>query len=501
MASPFLDAGSHSCASSLAVLHLRRDHLVPVILREAQSDQEVSHYAEGEVVNTRFGSYPHSTLVGLPWGSQVLASKVDTGSRGKKRKANHIALSTGKVDSSNTDGQQGDFKRLKFDEATRKEAGSDDLEPNRVPSPQAIPSAAQSGFCHILPPTPESWTVSLPHRTQVVYTPDYSLIIQRLQVRPGSRIIEAGAGSGSFTHAAARAVFNGCRSLGHASTQAAKESRKGRVFSFEYHEARADALREQITGHGLDETVEIIHRDVYEDGFMLESGPNGAESGIGRSGPSATAVFLDLPAPWQALRHLSRHAKDGTPLSKFHAVHLCCFLPCIEQVQRAITALQSHGWLEIRMEQLQHRRIEVRRERVGLQYEGMRGVNATPASVEESIARLAEVESRNVEFREMQSFRHKLPEEQRGEEARRESKLERRQRIAEEAGPRKPWTEGFLVHKTEPELKSHTSYLVFAILPAEWTEEQELACHKEWPVERTVAVDVKAKAHKFKKNQ
>ena len=51
--------------------------------------------------------------------------------------------------------------------------------------------------------------MALPHRTQVVYTPDYSYILQRLKVRPGSRIIEAGAGSGSFTHASARAVFSG----------------------------------------------------------------------------------------------------------------------------------------------------------------------------------------------------------------------------------------------------------------------------------------------------
>ena len=49
---------------------------------------------------------------------------------------------------------------------------------------------------HILQPTPESWTYSLDHRTQVVYTPDYSYVLQRMNVKPGDTLIEAGAGSG-----------------------------------------------------------------------------------------------------------------------------------------------------------------------------------------------------------------------------------------------------------------------------------------------------------------
>ena len=29
------------------------------------------------------------------------------------------------------------------------------------------------------------------------------------------------------------------------------------------------------------------------------------------------------------------------------------------------------------------------------------------------------------------------------------------------------------MHRTEPELKTHTSYLVFAVLPRPWTKEDE----------------------------
>jgi hypothetical protein len=52
----------------------------------------------------------------------------------------------------------------------------------------------QPGYIHLLRPTPELWTLSLPHRTQIVYLPDISFITNELRVRPGSRVIEAGKG-------------------------------------------------------------------------------------------------------------------------------------------------------------------------------------------------------------------------------------------------------------------------------------------------------------------
>ncbi|KAI9726065.1 MAG: tRNA (adenine-N(1)-)-methyltransferase catalytic subunit trm61 [Chrysothrix sp. TS-e1954] len=502
MISPFLEPGTQSHASSLAVLHLRRDQLLPVILDDPENGEKGSGYAEGEVINTRFGSFPHSTLVGQPWGSQVLASKVDTGSRGRKRKAEQLSQDSAQ-DVAAGKRLVSEAKRPKLGELNHHDGTEGEVSMSQQPevdkqdvSSQKTAITAQSGFCHILPPTPESWTVSLPHRTQVVYTPDYSFIIQKLQIRPGSVVLEAGAGSGSFTHAAARAVFNGLPPPRDEGIGTTKSVQSGRVFSFEYNESRAKALQDQIRNHGLSDVVHVTHRDVYEDGFALDDFHSGVES----LDLDATAVFLDLPAPWQALPHLTRSSKALTTLSPIHAVHLCCFLPCIEQVQRAATALQAHGWLEIRMEELQHRRLEVRRERVGLEYEGMRGVNATPSTVEESIARLAEVETRNVQFRELQSTQNNLPDHEKGEEARRESKMERRQRVAGEMGPRKPWVEGTLVHRTEPEMKTHTSYLLFATLPAEWSEDQERECRAKWPVERTVDAEIKKKVSKGKKS-
>lgn len=512
--SPFLDPGTHSAAHNLGIVQLRRDHLIPAVL----APNGDSDYAEGKVENTRFGSFPHSTLVDQPWGTQVLASVVDTGSRGKSKKRKR-------------DGQDEGAETPTTDAAETKK----DI---------VKAATASSGFAHLIPPTPETWTLSLPHRTQVVYTPDYSYILQRLRVRPGDHLIEAGAGSGSFTHAAVRCVYNGAPGMEITSYAAAdmvdelaavgstpnkpKRTRHGGVYSFEYHEPRARQLAHEITEHGLDPVVTVTHRDVYGNGFNLDDGTS----------PEADAIFLDLPAPWQALKHLTRTppsvasvqaVSDSpanasgdsqpfvSPLNPKKAVRICSFSPCIEQVTKTVAALRTLGWLEIDMVEIQAKRLEVRRERVGLAEEGLRGGNASAASVAEAVQRLRDVEGRAAVFHSLQ--KEKQEEVVRRAEARKRgkngageanggatasekhadrkadaafkkekiskeglppSKHDRLDKAKKDAETRALYKEGRLVHRTEPELKTHTSYLVFAVLPRQWTAEDEEKARKKY---------------------
>lgn len=286
--SVFLDPGPVSQADSLAVLHLKRDLLLPTKLQER--DEKNEGYDEGRVTNTRFGSFPHSTLIGLPWGSQVRASEVDTGSRGRKGHK----------------GTKKEQKKRKRDvEASEVIAAIAGDNTGSLVVPKAA-VAASTGFIHILPPTPESWTTSLPHRTQVVYTPDYSYILHRLRARPGSVIIEAGAGSGSFSHAAARAVYNGYPQVENA-TSAAQPNKKrklGKVWSYEFHEQRVQKLKAEISDHGLSGIVHITNQDVCQNGFTRSRAKDQMqlvsenEDEAAADNPLADAVFLDLPAPW-----------------------------------------------------------------------------------------------------------------------------------------------------------------------------------------------------------
>ncbi|KAL9001800.1 MAG: hypothetical protein Q9188_005228 [Gyalolechia gomerana] len=469
--SPFL-LSEVASPDSLSILHLKRDLLTPTILRT--HDDENIGYAEGKVTTTRYGNYPHSTLIGQPWGSQIKASQVDTGTRGR---VGHQMGRGSKRKRGGSSTSHGDDAPVTGGILTGLVQEEQHPESKEMKAP--IPAA--TGFCHLLPPTPEVWTASLPHRTQVVYTPDYSYILQRLRVTPGAEVIEAGAGSGSFTHAAARAVFNGYpdnepSNGARGFHEQGMDPGTGRVWSFEFHDRRAQKLQTEIQEHGLEGIVKVTHRDVYQDGFSIEGS-------VSPSPINASAVFLDLPAPWVALRHLTRN--PSSPLNPSTSVHICTFSPCIEQVQRTVSALRAFGWLDIEMVELLAHRIECRRERVGLREEGLRGVNAIPATVDEAVGRLREVEGRD------RSYHHGLTikalnetlgivESMDGSEGGKRkaaeefvSKQQRLQTIKDAQTCRKLYKEGRLVHRSEPELKMHTSYLVFAVLPRPWTEQDE----------------------------
>ncbi|KAL6722339.1 tRNA (adenine-N(1)-)-methyltransferase catalytic subunit trm61 [Lecanora helva] len=434
--SPLLECGPTARADDLAILHLKRDLSVPTILRS--TDELNEGYSEGKVTNTRFGSFPHSTLIGLPWGSQIRASAVDTGSRGRKGW-----------------GGKGK-KRKRGDEEDPNPNGGEDQQKNPIEQKEA--KEASTGFAHLLPPTPEIWTASLPHRTQVVYTPDYSYILHRIRARPGTVLIEAGAGSGSFTHAAARAVYNGPPPTTPNTPQ------RGHIYSYEFHTPRYESLQTELHSHALTPLITLTHRDVCTSGFLP---PPPSPPTI-----NATAIFLDLPAPWLALKHLTR--TPPSPLSPTSSIHLCTFSPCIEQVTRTTAALRSLGWVEISMVEIAAKRVEVRRERVGLQEEGLRGVNDSPADVDEAVARLREFEGRESAYHR----RENMDLEEGAEKP--ISKQQRLEGIRRAQEGRKLYKEGRLVHKSEGELKTHTSYLVFAVLPREWSEEDERAAQERW---------------------
>lgn len=470
--SPFLYPGENSSADQLAILHLKRDLQSPTILRS--SDENDEGYAEGKVTNTRFGSFPHTTLIGIPWGTQVLASKVDTGSRGrrgdKKRKRDDVeAANTSKPVESATENAENNFST-----------------PASATKGITEAVAAGSGFIHFLPPTPENWTNSLPHRTQVVYTPDYSYILHRIRARPGTSIIEAGAGSGSFTHASTRAVFSG-----YPDEPTTKKRKLGKVWSFEFHEPRHAKLVEELQEHGLDRLVKITHRDVCEGGFLVD----------GKS-PKAESIFLDLPAPWLALPHLTRSAPPPikgpngeltptkpltepfiSPLNSEAPIHLCTFSPCIEQVQRTISVMRQLGWVDIEMVELSAKRFEIRRERIGIDNGVQRGLQNTPASVEEAVSRLLEVETGHQSFHKKGDTPEKMP----------RHNPNTRATLMKSLVEGKIYKDGKLIHKPEPEVRTHTSYLVFAVLPREWSEEDEKKAREKWEVNFNGELEVNAK--------
>jgi tRNA (adenine57-N1/adenine58-N1)-methyltransferase len=115
--------------------------------------------------------------------------------------------------------------------------------------------------------------------------------------------------------------------------------------------------------------------------------------------------------------------------------------------------------------------------------------------VEEAVAKLQEVEGRFRRFHgsEVNGENGEQPQKKRKEQP------NSKQAILDSLVERKAYKEGNLVHKTEPEVKTHTSYLVFAVLPMEWSEEEEANAAARWPVKISEQLNGRGKEEGKKK--
>ncbi|KEP54879.1 tRNA (adenine-N(1))-methyltransferase catalytic subunit TRM61 [Rhizoctonia solani 123E] len=323
-----------------------------------------------------------------------------------------------------------------------------------------ISSRNGRGFIHALRPTPELWTLALPHRTQILYHADISYITMWLGIKPGSVMVEAGTGSGSFSHSIARTI-----------------GPTGRLFSFEFHEQRANKAREEFARHGMDEFVVLQHRNVCKDGFGLQD--------------EVDAVFLDLPAPWEAV------ASAKQALKKDRIGRICCFSPCIEQVLRTVSALNELGFTGVTMHETLTKPHDI--------------CNAPMQTVEDAAIRLRDIETRKEQrrLRQIESAardkkrkRIEGNEEVQENESPKRTKMESKTRAGEESPPEldpsdslsnnppppqpkrgphigakpsaAPEEERYVVSKPFGEVRGHTSYLTFAMLVPSACDEANL---------------------------
>jgi tRNA (adenine57-N1/adenine58-N1)-methyltransferase len=142
----------------------------------------------------------------------------------------------------------------------------------------------------------------LKRTTQIMYPKDIGYALLKLNVMPGSRVVEAGTGSGGLTLALARAV-----------------GQEGRLYSYE---VRADILRlaqKNLESLGLAEAVDLKQRDIAE----------------GLDERDVDALFLDVRRPWAYLAQVAEALKDS---GFFGAI-----LPTTNQVAELVRALEAMG--------------------------------------------------------------------------------------------------------------------------------------------------------------
>ena len=164
----------------------------------------------------------------------------------------------------------------------------------------------------ILEPSTCDLISELKRTTQIMYPKDIGYVLIKLNVTPGSRVIEAGTGSGGLTLALARV-------LGPA----------GRLYSYE---VRPDVLRlaqKNLGSMGLSDRVELKLRDIA-DGF---------------DETDVDALFLDVRDPGPYLPQALAALKDG---GFFGAI-----LPTTNQVSDLLEAMEAqHNLGQIEVEEI-----------------------------------------------------------------------------------------------------------------------------------------------------
>ena len=152
-------------------------------------------------------------------------------------------------------------------------------------------------------PTMADFTRQMPRIATVVYPKDLGAIITFGDIFPGARVLEAGAGSGAVTITLLRAVGD-----------------SGHVTSYDVRQDMIDRARANVEAMSGDTSrLTLKLGDVYE-GFE--------EADLDR-------IVLDLPEPWQVVRHAAKALVPGGLLLSF--------LPTVLQFHELTKELRHQG--------------------------------------------------------------------------------------------------------------------------------------------------------------
>jgi tRNA (adenine57-N1/adenine58-N1)-methyltransferase len=174
----------------------------------------------------------------------------------------------------------------------------------------------------ILKPMLRDYIMKSARQTQITYPKDIALIVMFSGIGPGSRVVEAGTGTGALTMALAFYV-----------------KPRGKIFSYEMREAFLEVAEKNLRRAKLWNNVRLKNKDITK--------------GIDES--EVDAVILDLAAPWLVVPHAHDALKpSGTIVS---------FSPTMDQIVNTTEALSEHGYVDIETVECLMRGMQVERGR------------------------------------------------------------------------------------------------------------------------------------------
>ena len=143
-------------------------------------------------------------------------------------------------------------------------------------------------------------------RTQISYPKDISLIIMYSGIGSGSRVVEAGTGTGALTSAIAHYI-----------------KPTGTVYTYEIRQEFQKNAKKNLERAGLLEYVNLKEGDVTE----------------GIEEKDLDAIILDMATPWLVIPHAYSALKGSGSLVSFS--------PTIDQVVKVVEALIDYGFVGI----------------------------------------------------------------------------------------------------------------------------------------------------------
>ena len=196
---------------------------------------------------------------------------------------------------------------IKFDDLIGKEYGS------RVLSSLGVEFVA-------LKPLLRDYIMKSVRKTQITYPKDTALIVMFSGIGPGSRVVEAGTGTGALTTALAHYV-----------------KPHGKVYSYEIREEFLKTAKKNLKRAGLIDLVELKNKDVTACIDEID----------------VDTIILDLATPWLVVPHAYTALRPcGTLVS---------FSPTIDQVVKTVEALKESSFVDIKTVECLMRRMQTER--------------------------------------------------------------------------------------------------------------------------------------------
>jgi tRNA (adenine57-N1/adenine58-N1)-methyltransferase len=171
----------------------------------------------------------------------------------------------------------------------------------------------------ILRPTIEDMVMKLARKTQVIYPKDLGLMVVKLGIHAGSRVIETGTGSGATTALMAYLV-----------------QPTGMVYTYDLNPEFQEVARKNIERLGLSQYVT----------FKV------ADSRLGFEEREMDAGVLDVGDPWEVMGSMRASLKPSAPMA--------AVTPTTNQAERLVAKMKEEGFVGLETVEILLRHLEAR---------------------------------------------------------------------------------------------------------------------------------------------